>query len=162
MSRIFRNKKRALLGIVAGLIVATAAFAYWTTSGSDTGSATAGEDKGVTISGDAADAIYPGGDFDVTVNVANDDATQSQHVNYLHVDVVPAEAGCDADWFTFKLDEDTGGTAANPYSYLLDDEIEGGGDDDHPGTLSMSNPDEDQDACKLSEIDLEYEINNTP
>jgi hypothetical protein len=162
MSRIFSSKKRFVLGVVAALAITTAAFAYWTTSGEDTGSATAGTDVGVTISGDAADAIYPGGDFPVTVNVLNDDPDQSQHVNYLHVDIDPVAAACDASWFTFKLTEDTGGTAANPYSYLLDDEIEGGGDDDHAGTLTMSNPNVDQDACKLSEIDLNYTINNTP
>jgi hypothetical protein len=162
MSRIFSSKKRFVLGVVAALAITTAAFAYWTTSGEDTGSATAGTDVGVTLSGDAADDIYPGGNFPVTVNIANDSPDQSQRVKYLHVDVDPAATGCDASWFTFKLTEDTAGTAANPYSYLLDDEIAAGdATNPYPGTLSMSNPNVDQDLCKLSEIDLNYSVSNS-
>ena len=47
MSRILNSKKRFLLGVAASLVVAAAAFAYWTTSGGGTGTSTAGTDAGV-------------------------------------------------------------------------------------------------------------------
>ena len=126
------------------------------------GPATTGTDAGVTITGDPADGIYPGGEAAVTVNVDNYSATQSQRVKYLHVEIDPVAAGCDASWFTFQLDEDTVGPAANPYSYLLDDEIAGGDDADYAGKVFMSNPNVDQDACKTSDLTLNYDISNTP
>ena len=56
------------------------AFAFWTTSGSGSGSATAGTDAGVTVSGDPANGIYPGGSVPVTTTVTNSSSTQSQYV----------------------------------------------------------------------------------
>ncbi len=164
MSRILKSKKRFLLGVAASLVVATAAFAYWTTSGDGTGTSTAGTDKGFTISGNPADGIYPGGNVAVTTNVDNDSATQSQRARYLHVSIADDSTtdACSPADFTYKLDEDTGGTAANPYSFLLDDEIEGAGDNDYAAKVFMANTSSNQDDCKGAVLTLTYTINNTP
>jgi hypothetical protein len=164
MSRILKSKKRFLLGVAASLVVAAAAFAYWTTSGDGTGSATAGTDQGVTVTGDPADGIYPGGEVAVTTNIANDSLDQSQHVNYLHVAISDDDAtdDCDPADFTYKADEDTTGPASNPYSILLDEEIAGGGDLDVPGKVFMANTSVSQDDCKDAVLTLDYDVNNTP
>ena len=76
------TKRRALIaaGVIGAVAVGALAFAFWTTSGSGSGSATAGTDAGVTVSGDPANGIYPGGSVPVTTTVTNSSSTQSQHV----------------------------------------------------------------------------------
>ena len=164
MSRIISSKKRFLLGVAASLVVAAAAFAYWTTSGGGDGSATAGTDQGVTVTGNPADGIYPGGEVAVTTNIANDSATQSQHVNYLHVTISDDDTtdDCDPADFTYKADEAGAPAASNPYSILLDEEIAGGGDYDVPAKVFMANTNVNQDDCKNAVLTLDYEVNNTP
>jgi hypothetical protein len=68
------TKKRVLaaVSVVSILVVAVAAFAYWTTSGSGDGTASAGDVAGITVNQTSTlDAMYPGdsaqtlsGDFD--------------------------------------------------------------------------------------------------
>ena len=162
MSRILKSKKRFVLGVVASLAIAAVAFAYWTTSGTGDGTATTGTDQGVTVTGDPADGLYPGGSVAVTTNIDNDSADQSQHVNYLHVTITTDAVGCDAADFTYQADEEVAGSDSNPHSVLLDEEIAGGADLDVPGTVFMENTAVDQDACKNADIDLAYAVNNTP
>ena len=160
MSRILHSKKRFLLGVAASLVVAAAAFAYWTTSGTGGGTSTAGDDQGVTVAGDPDNGIYPGGDVDVKTTITNSSTTQSQHVNNLHVFVKSDTAGCDSDWFSYKEDSEATGAESNPHTFNVDAEIAGGGNTVVDGTVYMSNPDEDQDACQEADIDVVYQANN--
>lgn len=160
------TKKRMLsaLSVVSVLAIAVAAFAYWTTSGSGSGSATAGSDAGVTVSGDPANGIYPGGDVAVTTTVTNSSSTQAQYVTNLHVaisiDATHAGNGCDASWFTYKADSEASGDS-NPHTVALDTEIAAGADHAVDGKVFMANTTSNQDACKGATIDLAYTVDNS-
>ena len=164
-SKMF-NRKRALVALsVAGVLaIAVAAFAYWTTSGSGSGSATAGSDAGVTVAGNPANGIYPGGNKAVTTVITNSSATQAQQVSNLHVtisiDSAHATAGCLAADFTYKADSEASGDS-NPHSVTLNSEIAAGGTLSVPGKVFMADTAVNQDACKGATIDLAYAVNNS-
>jgi len=159
------TKRRALVGAgVLGAVVAGAlAFAFWTTSGSGSGTATAGTDAGVTVSGDPANGIYPGGSVPVTSTVTNSSATQSQHVQNLHVaisiDSAHATAGCSASWFTYKADSEGSGDS-NPHTVTLDTDIAASGTHNVNGHVFMANTNSNQDACKGATINLAYTVDS--
>ena len=160
------TKKRVLtmLSVVGVLAISVAAFAYWTTSGSGSGSATAGSDAGVTVAGDPANGIYPGGNVAVTSVVTNSSSTQAQYVSNLHVtisiDSAHATAGCDAAWFTYKANSEASGDS-NPHAVTLNTEIAASGTHSVPGKVFMADTTSNQDACKGATINLAYTVNNS-
>ena len=160
------TKKRVLaaLSVVGILVVAVAAFAYWTTSGSGSGSATAGSDAGVTVAGNPADGIYPGGNKAVTTVITNSSSTQAQYVTNLHVtisiDSAHATAGCLAADFTYKADSEASG-ASNPHTVSLNQEIAAGSTLSVPGKVYMADTAVNQDACKGATVNLAYSVNNS-
>ena len=161
------TKKRVLaaLSVVGILVVAVAAYAYWTTSGSGSGSATAGSDAGVTVAGNPADGIYPGGSSAVTTVITNSSSTQAQQVSNLHVtisiDTPHATAGCLASDFTYKADSEASGTDSNPHTVTLNHEIAAGGTYSVDGKVFMANTNANQDACKGATVNLAYAVNNS-
>jgi len=160
-----RNKRvLATLAAIGTLSIAVAAFAYWTTSGSGSGSATAGTDAGVTVSGDPAAGIYPGGSSAVTTTITNSSSTQAQFVTNLHVtisiDTAHANNGCLASWFTYKADSETSGDS-NPHTVAINSEIAAGGNTTVAGHVFMADPNTNQDACKGATINLAYAVNNS-
>jgi hypothetical protein len=66
-------RKAVVIVAAAGIIAATggAAYAYWTSGGSGSATATAGTTSAVTITGTTAASIYPGGSFTVTLKANN-------------------------------------------------------------------------------------------
>src|SRR3982751_4200407 len=87
------TKKRVFsaLAIIGVLSIAAIALAYWTTSGSGSGTATAGTDAGVTVDGNPADGITPGGNVAVT-SVIHNAHGQAQYVNSLTVTISVSNA----------------------------------------------------------------------
>jgi hypothetical protein len=162
---MFSSRKRVLTagGAIGAVAIGAVAIAFWTTSGSGSGSATAGTDAGVTVSGDPANGIYPGGSVPVTTTVTNSSSTQQQHVGNLHVtisiDSAHATDGCSASWFTYKADSEGSGDS-NPLAVALDTDLAAGGSHSVDGHVFMSNPNTNQDACKGATIDLAYAVNN--
>lgn len=160
------TKKRVLiaLSVVGTLAVASIALAFWTTSGSGSGSATAGSDAGVTVAGDPANGIYPGGDAAVTTTVTNSSSTQAQYVSNLHVaisiDAAHTTAGCDASWFTYKADSQPSGDS-NPHSVVLNTELAASGDTTVAGKVYMADTATNQDSCKGATINLAYTVDNS-
>ena len=102
------------------IATAVGAYAYWTASGTGTGTSTAGTDSGVTVTGDPANGVYPGGSVAVTSVITNGSSTSAQFVTNLHVtisiDSAHSLAGCLASWFTYKSDGESNGTDSNPHS----------------------------------------------
>ena len=74
----YASKRLVLLGVVA-LVAGMAAFgayAYWTASGTGSGTATVGTDSGVTIVvTNTGAALYPGGSATITFHVQNDSSS---------------------------------------------------------------------------------------
>jgi hypothetical protein len=164
MFKFTRKRVLAAVSAVGILVVAVAAFAYWTTSGSGSGSATAGSDAGVTVAGNPADGIYPGGNKAVTTVITNSSSTQAQYVTNLHVtisiDSAHATAGCLAADFTYKADSEASG-ASNPHTVSLNQEIAAGSTLSVPGKVYMADTAVNQDACKGATVNLAYSVNNS-
>ena len=164
-SKFTGRRKLIALGAIGALAIAAIAFAYWTTSGSGSGSATAGSDAGVTAAGDPANGIYPGGSVPVTTTITNSSSTQTQFVSNLDVtisiDSSHAGNGCLASWFTYKADSQASGTDANPRSVALNNELAASGNTTVAGHVFMADPNTSQDACKGATINLAYAVNNS-
>jgi hypothetical protein len=71
MKFIKSKKAFALLGATIVAVAAVGAYAYFTTSGSGTGTATVGHSTAFTISGTTTGFAYPGQTQDVTIDVNN-------------------------------------------------------------------------------------------
>jgi hypothetical protein len=68
------SPRKVVIALVsAGLVAASggAAYAYWTSGGSGTGTATAGTTVGVAITGTVTGSIYPGGSYTVVLKANN-------------------------------------------------------------------------------------------
>ena len=164
-----RLGKRKLIVLVIGVVIAVTAavgaYAYWTASGTGTGTATAGTDSGVTVAGDPANGVYPGGSVAVTSVITNGSSTTAQYVTNLHVtisiDSAHALAGCLASWFTYKSDAESNGTDSNPHSTAVNTQIAAGGTTSVAGHVFMANPNTNQDACKGATLNLAYAVSNT-
>jgi hypothetical protein len=164
MFKLTKKRVLAALSVLSILVVAVAAFAYWTTSGSGSGSATAGSDAGVTVAGDPANGIYPGSNVAVSTVITNSSSTQAQQVSNLHVtisiDSAHATAGCDAADFTYKANSEASGDS-NPHTVTLNQEIAAGGTLTVPGKVFMADTAVSQDACKGATVNLAYSVNNS-
>jgi hypothetical protein len=153
------------IAFVIAIAAAMGAYAYWTAAGSGSGSATAGTDAGVTVAGDPANGVYPGGSVAVTSVITNSSSTAAQFVTNLHVtisiDGTHATAGCLASWFTYKSDAESSGSDSNPHSTAVNTQIAAGGTQSVAGHVFMANPNTNQDACKGATIGLAYAVNNS-
>jgi hypothetical protein len=160
-----RKRIVLLVGIVIAIGSAVGAYAYWTSTGTGTGAGTVGTDAGVTVAGDPANGIYPGGSVAVTSVITNSSSTASQYVANLHVtisiDSAHALAGCLATWFTYKADADAGGTDSNPHSTVVNAQVAASGTTSVAGHVLMANPNTNQDACKGATLNLAYAVSNT-
>lgn len=155
MSRIFGSKKkRALLGLVASLAIASAAFAYWTTTGSGTGEGDieAGNNAAVTLAGTLDDDLVPGRTVNLEIDATNADAETNYFVTSSTVDsfdVVeadPNDAGeCLESWFVVDSNQPQNQTiepsATEPLGASHTVEF-------------LNDVDDNQDACKSASIDF--------
>ena len=119
----------------------------------------------MTVAGDPANGIYPGGSVAVTSVITNSSSSTAQFVTNLHVtisiDSAHALAGCLASWFTYKADADSNGSDSNPHSTPVNTQIAAGGTTSVAGHVFMANPNTNQDACKGATVNLAYAVNNT-
>jgi hypothetical protein len=91
---MFKNRKRRMvaLGAIGVVVAAGAAFAYFTASGSGTGSVSAGTSSAVTLHGTVATALYPGTNSTVNFTVDNPSGG-SQRVHQIQLGSVTTDAG---------------------------------------------------------------------
>ena len=89
--RRFSRKALVAGGLVATLALGGIAFAYFTNSGSGTGSASVGSSSPITLAGTITGTLYPAGNAaSVSVLVTNPGAG-SQHVGSVHLDSIDAD-----------------------------------------------------------------------
>jgi len=151
------SKKRVVLAAIIAVALAISsgvAYAYWTSTGSGTGSVAAangGTDLAITASGWAS--LAPGAVNAKPVNVVvQNPNTYSAHVNnVVFGSVTTSDAGCLPAWFTvsgspLNLNADLAvgaSTASTPF-----------------GTITMSDlPSIDQNACKSATITIHFTSN---
>jgi hypothetical protein len=98
------TKKRVILlaVVVAAVGAGTTAFAYFTTTGQGTGSASVGSSSAVTLHGSTVDTVYPGTSTEVDFTVDNTSSGQ-QYVATIHLDSVTTDVAhntCNLSDFT--------------------------------------------------------------
>ena len=104
MSRFanIKRKRLVLVGVILTFVlVASAAFAYWTSSGEGSGTVKASS-GGATfeVSSTLVEGLYPGGSSAVTVKVKDVDASQSEFLTKLEAEVEKTSTvECKKEWF---------------------------------------------------------------
>ena len=143
-----RKRSRTLVfGLVAALIVAGAAIAFWTSTGTGSGTATVGTDSGLPISAVTfGNTLYPGGKSPVSFTITNSSANSAITVAQVAADtsfgatgVTGLPGGCLAADFTFP-------------TFTVNQSIPAGGTLNltvpTAGGLAFANTAVNQDACK--------------
>jgi hypothetical protein len=90
--RKISSKSKVIVSAVAGLTlgVSGVAYAFWTTSGTGSGTGSTGTDAGVVVTGTAATALTPATSSSVTFTVKNNSATSPQQLSSIHLVSVAA------------------------------------------------------------------------
>jgi hypothetical protein len=150
--RKFVMRKRVLLpfGGVVVLIVAAVAIAYFTSSGSGTGSATVGSSSAVTLHGTTASTLYPGTSSSVSFTVDNP-SPGTERVGTIQLASVTTDAGhsgCVMTDFTMPaVVANQSFPSGNGQAVTA------------TGTLSMANSASNQDACQGAPLTLNLTSN---
>jgi hypothetical protein len=165
--KLIKSKKGIsfLLVIAIAAISAVGAFAYWTTTGSGSGSATVGTDAGLIVTGTTEGLQRPGGPSQtVSFTVANaaefnqsisniDLVSVAAYAEVAHTTLIPGCGGLDssasADFHMANVvvnPNTDGDIAPNVAAQALT----------ASGELSMSNLDENQDDCKNAHLVLTF------
>ncbi len=148
-----RGKKRALIVAavaVVALVSAIAGYAYWSTTGSGTGTATAGTTVALTLHGTVPAGIYPGGSKTVTLTADNTNpgSVRVGTVTLASVSVDAGHVGCVTADFTMPAVAENV-EIANGTGLALP----------NPGTLSMADTGVSQDLCKGATLTLNLTSN---
>lgn len=151
-------RKRILVPVVAlaALAVAGIAVAYFTASGTGSGTATVGSAAGVTITNVSFDStLYPGGATTVRFTINNSSSDTAVKVDKVVADtsygttgVDGLPSGCDPADFTF------GDVSVNA-------SIAASRSTDATGTLSLANSSANQDACQGASPVLHLKVDNS-
>lgn len=146
-------RKRILVPVTTMMVLAVAgvALAYFTSSGTGSGTATVGTVADVTIDPvTIADTLYPGGSSSVafTINNSSDTAVNVDKVVADTPAITGLPAGCEAADFTFA---DVSVAATIPAS----------GSVNGSGTLEMANTAVSQDACQGASPVLHLKVDNS-
>ena len=110
------TKKKALATVAVASVVALgagSAYAFWTTAGTGSGSASVGTDAGFSIAGDITPALLLDQARPFNITVTNN-ASFAQHLSALTFDFTPSNSNCLKSWFTLVQPTIPGQVAASP------------------------------------------------
>lgn len=148
MRNLMRKRILVPVAAIAALALAGIAIAYFTASGTGSGTATVGSDAGVAIENvTISRTLYPGGASDVRFDVRNLSADTSVRVGSVVVDSIVTPAGCAAADFSFDPVA-IGSIAAN-------------GSVSATGSLELENTASNQDACQGASVTLNLKVDNS-
>lgn len=146
----FRNKRAVgTIVVILALLGATAAYAYFTSQGTGSGTAAVGTDAGVAITDVAfAGTLYPGASVPVSFTVRNNSTDTPAKVGKVVATTISGlPAGCSAADFSFA-------------DVTLNAEIAASGSTTGAGALRMANTAVNQDACKNAAPVLNLTVSN--
>lgn len=150
MVRLFNSKKRRVaLGLVVTILaLATAAIAYWTSSGEGSGEVKANyASASFEVKSAVVENLYPGANLAVTVTVKDKDTNQAEYLTKLEAEVEKTSATeCKKEWFVV--------TPASQEPKVL---IAHGETKEYTVHLEMKEEATiNQDACKGQTVTLKY------
>jgi hypothetical protein len=153
-----RNKRRALIALSAtcALVVAGAAIAYFTSSGSGTATATVGSSSAVTLKATVTGSLYPGTASPVTFTVDNP-SSGKQRVGTISLEKITPDAG-HATCSTVV----TGGNPDFTMAEVAVNKVYGPGNAQAvtpTGSLTMNDTGVSQDACQGATLTLNLKSN---
>jgi hypothetical protein len=144
------------LAAVASLVVAGAAIAYFTSTGSGTGSATVGSTTPVTIVGTTSSALYPAGPaVPVSVVVTNPGAG-SEQIGTVHPVSITPDSGHSACVVTLNA---TGAAYTMADVTINQDVAAGASSTAVNGSLQMNDTGIPQDACQGATLTINFTSN---
>jgi hypothetical protein len=156
MRKLLRKRILVPVAAIAALAIAGVAFAYFTSSGTGSGTGAVGTDAGVTIDNvTITSTLYPGVSSGVRFTITNTSANTPVQVGKVIADtsfgttgVDGLDARCDASAFTFA-------------DVTVNREIPAGGSLDASGTLRFADTGSNQNACENGAPVLHLKVDNT-
>jgi len=149
--KIRKNSKRAayvVATMVAVLLVSSIAYAYFSSTGTGSGTASVGTAaNNISVTGSTSGTLYPGGSVSVSFTASNP-ATFKQKLSTIHLSSVSAPVGCTDTWF--HMSDVTVGAegvlnaGANNAALTV------------TGSLAMDESGTNQDACKNASLTLAF------
>jgi hypothetical protein len=173
MLRHFNKKRSLALSGLLLLLLAGGAVAYFTTSGSGTGTATVGTSSALTIHGSSASTLYPGTSSTISFTVDNP-SPGHQQLGTIHLASVKACVGAGSSWngssctnsgseATTCESVETGGSDTNTANFWMPDVVSnqdfGSGNGQTvtaTGTLKMNDLSSNQNACENANLTLNF------
>jgi hypothetical protein len=169
MSFIRRRKVLATVGVIGVVALAGAAYAYFTASGSGTGSATVGTSTALTLHGTTSPSLFPGSTATVTFTADNPSGGK-ERLGTVHLASVVA---CDQAFtgtscasgheITTCESVETGSSDGNTANFWMPDVVEnqeiaaGNGQTvSTTGSLTMNDLSSSQDSCKNANLLLNF------
>jgi hypothetical protein len=137
----------------------TAAYAYWTTGGTGSGTAAAGTSSAITVTGTSASTLYPGTTSTVSFTAANP-GTTDQSISTIHLVSVQAYPTANDRTAGTNVITGCGGVAGAGHDFAMPDVTVNPTTDGNiahgataqaltaTGTLTMNNLGTNQDSCK--------------
>jgi hypothetical protein len=165
MSRMFNRKSAVIAGVIAALIAAAGAYAYWTQAGSGSGTAATGTNVAITVTQTATPTgLYPGGPaFDLTGKFNNSNASKVyvHQVSATVSSVTRTQTAIDANLTCGPSDYQLNG-----FPVTIDAEINAGtavgnwaGTVPVPVSIQLLDTSSNQDGCKGATANISYTSN---
>jgi hypothetical protein len=151
MGLISRQRALMAIGCTIALAATGAAIAYFTSSGSGTGTAAVGSSSPVTLQATISSSLYPGSSSPVTFTVSNP-SSGSQRVGTITLSSISVDAGHSACSTTIS-----GGNPDFSMPAVTVNKVFGPGNDQSVtpgGTLTMNETGVNQDACQGATLTL--------
>jgi hypothetical protein len=173
MLRRFNKKRPLALSALLLLLLAGGAVAYFTTTGSGTGSATVGTNSALTIHGSSASTLYPGTSSTISFTIDNS-SPGHQQLGTIHLASVKACIGAGSSWNGSSCSSggseaatcesvETGASDTNSANFWMPDVVSGqdfgngnGQSVAATGSLKMNDLASNQDSCENANLTLNF------
>jgi hypothetical protein len=124
--KLIKSKKGVALlaALVVAVVAAVGAYAYFTTTGSGSGSATVGTSSNLTLAGTSASTLYPGTTSDISFTALNTSPGHQQLGTIYLAGVHACASG--SSWNTTNSDCEVGGAGAPTAEILTCESVDPG------------------------------------